>query len=381
MVYNQEDDIHHPSLTVAQTLRFALETKIPAKRPGGMSKTEFGDKALYLVLKMFNIEHTMHTLVGNAHIRGISGGERKRVSIAEMMLTGSTVHAWDNSTRGLDASSALDFAKSLRIMTNVYQLTTFVSLYQASENIFNQFDKVLVLSEGRQIYYGAAGDAVAYFESLGFVRNPRQTSPDFLTGCTDRFERQISLGDKDNASYDPHSLAESFNQSAHSSQLDYDIDCYKEQLAHDGKLQADFDSAHSDSKRKHARESSVYFIPYYLQIWVLMKRQFLLRLQDKFLLSISWITTVVFAIVLGTVWLQLPETSSGAFTRGGLLFISLLFNASQAFGELAAAMLGRAIVNKHRAFAFHRPSALWIAQIAVDTAFASCQILTFSIMG
>ena len=346
-----------------------------------MSKKDFGDKALHLVLKMFNIEHTIDTLVGNAHIRGISGGERKRVSIAEMMLTGSTVHAWDNSTRGLDASSALDFAKSLRIMTNVYQLTTFVSLYQASENIFNQFDKVLVLSEGRQIYYGATQDAVSYFESLGFVQNSRQTSPDFLTGCTDPFERQLSLGTKDNASYDPQSLAETFNQSAQSSRLAYDMNSYKEQLARDGKFQADFSLAHSDSKRKHTRETSVYFIPYYLQIWVLMKRQFLIRLQDKFLLIVSWITTVVFAIVLGTVWVQLPKDSSGAFIRGGLLFISLLFNASQAFGELAAAMLGRAIINKHRAFAFHRPSALWIAQIAVDTAFASCQILTFSIMG
>lgn len=72
--------------------------------------------------------------------------------------------------------------------------------------------------------------------------------------------------------------------------------------------------------------------------------------------------------------------SAGAFTRGGLLFISLLFNAFQAFGELASTMLGRPIVNKHRAYTFYRPSALWIAQIMVDMAFGAAQILMFSII-
>ena len=380
-MYNGENDIHHPSLTVKQTLEFALDAKIPGKRPGGMSKAKFKSKVLQLILKMFNIEHAANTLVGNAHIRGISGGERKRVSIAEMMLTGSTVHAWDNSTRGLDASSALEFAKSLRIMTNVYQLTTFVSIYQASENIYKHFDKVLVLSEGRQVYYGSTEEASAYFEGLGFHRNLRQTTPDFLTGCTDPFERQLSLDQKPEASYDARSLAERYSNSPISLQLDREMQEHKEDVDYKAQLQSEFDSAHRDSKRRHVRAASVYLIPYYMQIWLLMRRQFLIRLQDRFLLFTSWITTIIFAVILGTVWLKLPRTSPGAFTRGGLLFISLLFNASQAFGELAAAMLGRSIVNKHRAFAFHRPSALWIAQIAVDTAFASCQILIFSVIG
>jgi ABC-type multidrug transport system ATPase subunit/ABC-type multidrug transport system permease subunit len=111
-----------------------------------------------------------------------------------------------------------------------------------------------------------------------------------------------------------------------------------------------------------------------------MQRQYLIKWQDKFSLVVSWITSIVIAIVLGTVWLNLPKTSAGAFTRGGLLFISLLFNAFQAFSELASTMIGRPIVNKHRAYTFHRPSALWIAQILVDVAFSAVQILIFSIV-
>jgi ATP-binding cassette, subfamily G (WHITE), member 2, SNQ2 len=87
-VYNQEDDIHHPTLTVGQTLGFALDTKTPGKRPLGMTKADFKDRVTRLLLKMFNIEHTINTIVGNPFMRGVSGGERKRVSIAEMMITG-----------------------------------------------------------------------------------------------------------------------------------------------------------------------------------------------------------------------------------------------------------------------------------------------------
>lgn len=84
---------------------------------------------------MFGIAHIRDTVVGNAQMRGVSGGERKRVSIAEMMITRASILAWDNSTRGLDASTASDYAKSLRILTNLHRTTTFVSLYQASQNI------------------------------------------------------------------------------------------------------------------------------------------------------------------------------------------------------------------------------------------------------
>jgi ABC-type multidrug transport system ATPase subunit len=144
-VYCEEDENHHPTLTVGQTLDFALECKVPGKRPAGLSRKEFKEKVIDLFLKMFNIEHTKDTIVGNPFVRGVSGGERKRVSIAEMMVTGASVLSWDNSTRGLDASTAVDYARSLRILTDIYQTTTFVSLYQASENIYKVFDKGEIL--------------------------------------------------------------------------------------------------------------------------------------------------------------------------------------------------------------------------------------------
>lgn len=265
-------------------------------------------------------------------------------------------------------------------MTNIYKTTTFVSLYQASENIYKQFDKVLVIDDGHQVYFGPANQARGYFEGLGFKEKPRQTSPDFLTGCTDEFEREYAEGrSAADSPHNPQTLAEAFNKSSFATALSDEMAKYRQVLAEDRQRKEDFTTAVHDSKQKGASKS-VYSIPYYLQVWSLMQRQYLIKWQDKFSLVVSWITSITIAIVLGTVWLNLPQTSAGAFTRGGLLFISLLFNAFQAFAELASTMMGRPIVNKHKAYTFHRPSALWIAQIIVDTAFSAIQILVFSII-
>jgi ATP-binding cassette, subfamily G (WHITE), member 2, SNQ2 len=85
-----------------------------------------------------------------------------------MFCSGATLCSWDNSTRGLDASTALDYAKSLRLLTDIMQQTTFVSLYQAGEGIFNQFDKVLVLNESHVVYFGPRKEARQYMVGLGY---------------------------------------------------------------------------------------------------------------------------------------------------------------------------------------------------------------------
>ena len=124
------DDIHIPTLTVGQTLNFALSTKTPGPkgRLPGISRSEFNASVKDMILKMLNITHTENTLVGDSFVRGVSGGERKRVSIAEMMTTRARLQCWDNSSRGLDASTALDFGRSLRVMTDVLGQTTFATL-------------------------------------------------------------------------------------------------------------------------------------------------------------------------------------------------------------------------------------------------------------
>lgn len=85
VVYNQEDDVHSPNLTVAQTLLFALKLKTPGKLLPGKTKSSLQNEVMNMLVNMLGISHTKNTKVGSAEVRGVSGGERKRVSIAEMV--------------------------------------------------------------------------------------------------------------------------------------------------------------------------------------------------------------------------------------------------------------------------------------------------------
>ena len=90
-----------------------------------------------VVLAMFGLTHTLHTKVGNDFIWGVSGGERKRVSIAECILGGAPIQCWDNSTRGLDSANTLEFVKTLRLGAESSRCTSFVAIYQCSQNAYD----------------------------------------------------------------------------------------------------------------------------------------------------------------------------------------------------------------------------------------------------
>lgn len=170
IVMNTEEELFYPRLTVGQTMEFASRLKVPFHLPDGVkSVDEYTAETKQFLLESMGITHTADTKVGNEFVRGVSGGERKRVSIIECLATRGSVYSWDNSTRGLDASTALEWAKALRAMTDVLGLSTIVTLYQAGNGIYNLFDKVLVLDEGKQIYYGPADAAKPFMEDLGFV--------------------------------------------------------------------------------------------------------------------------------------------------------------------------------------------------------------------
>ena len=111
--------------------------------------------------KLFQTEHTLNTKVGNQYVLGVYGGEKKRASIAEAMVTKASIQAWGNSTRGLDANMALEYVKSLKPLTNVARTSTAVALYQAGESLYNLADKVLLIEKGRCLYYGPTKAAAA----------------------------------------------------------------------------------------------------------------------------------------------------------------------------------------------------------------------------
>ncbi|KAF9908837.1 hypothetical protein EC991_009356 [Linnemannia zychae] len=380
VLYNQEDDFHYPTLTVRQTLTTALKTKTPGKRlPEQTHKQQFVDEFLDVLTKMYGLTKQVETVVGNAFIRGVSGGERKRLSIAEQMATRSSVNMWDGSTRGLDASSALDYVKSLRVMTNLMSKATMVSIYQASENIYDLFDKTLLLYEGRCIYFGPANEARKYFIDLGFDCPTRQTTADFLTAVTDPHERKARAGFEGRIPQTPKQFEDAFKSSAFYTTVEKQRVEYQASVSEHNPV-AHFKEAAKQVKQKHVSVKNPYTISFVGQVKALTIRQVQLTRGDMTSVISRYASNVIKAIIVGSVFFKLKADATGTFTRGGVLFFALLFNSLISQAELPMAMQGRPILYKHKNFAMYRPSAFAIAQICVDIPLIIAQIVLFSVV-
>ena len=93
--YSPEDDVHFPTMTVEQTLRFAAKTRTPANRIEGLSRADASSIVTEIVLTVLGLRKARSTLIGSASIQGISGGEKKRVSIGEALVSRSLITSWD----------------------------------------------------------------------------------------------------------------------------------------------------------------------------------------------------------------------------------------------------------------------------------------------
>ncbi|KAI5288517.1 hypothetical protein KEM54_005147 [Ascosphaera aggregata] len=343
VIYNPEHDSHCAALSVRRVLSFAISTRTPSasSRLEGESRSQYRNTFLRAVSKLFWIEGVLDTKIGNNIIRGISGGEKRRVSIAETMVTRSSTQCWDNSTRGLDASTAMEYVASLRSMTDHSQCSTIVSLYQASENLFKQFDKVMVINAGRCAFFGKATDAKAYFEGLGFECPPRWTTPDFVTAVSDVNARRIKKGWEDRIPRSPEDFEQAYNQSSIREAATKDMEEFEQYLSEEsGSIRT------RDERAKKMRRN--YTLPIYHQALLLTKQQFFILIGNRVTLLCKWLIVFFLAWIVGSLFYDLPLTTDGLFTRGGVLFYIILFNCLMAMAELSASFEYRPIIQKHK---------------------------------
>jgi ATP-binding cassette subfamily G (WHITE) protein 2 (PDR) len=140
-IYMAENDVHFNQLTVGQTLHFAAQARAPRDFTfPGITRKKYAECMVDVTMATFGLRHTVNSKVGL-----ISGGERKRVSIAEATLSGSPLQCWDNSTRGLDSANALEFCRNLRLSADMAGATILVSLYQGSEHTYEVSERPINL--------------------------------------------------------------------------------------------------------------------------------------------------------------------------------------------------------------------------------------------
>ncbi|KAJ8774623.1 hypothetical protein K2173_017069 [Erythroxylum novogranatense] len=171
----RQDDVLYPHLTVLETLTYAALLRLPRE----LTREEKIQQA-ELVIAELGLTRCRNSVVGGHLFRGVSGGERKRVSIGQEMLVNPSLLLLDEPTSGLDSTTAQRIVSTLRGLARGGR-TVITTIHQPSSRLYRMFDKVVVLSDGYPIYSGQAGRVMEYFGSIGYVPGHNYVNPaDFL---------------------------------------------------------------------------------------------------------------------------------------------------------------------------------------------------------
>ncbi|KAK7341247.1 hypothetical protein VNO80_24173 [Phaseolus coccineus] len=177
VAYVTQEDTMLGTLTVRETIYYSANLRLP----GSMRKEEVNERIEGTIMEM-GLQECADRLIGNWHLRGISGGEKRRLSIALEILTRPTLLFLDEPTTGLDSASAYFVAQTLRNLAHDAK-TVISSIHQPSSEVFALFDHLFLLSGGQTVYFGPAQKATEFFAKAGFPCPSRRNPSDHFLRC------------------------------------------------------------------------------------------------------------------------------------------------------------------------------------------------------
>ncbi|OAY48497.1 ABC transporter G family member 15 isoform X2 [Manihot esculenta] len=165
------------TLTVRETLTYSAHLRLPSS----MTREEIEGIVQGTIMEM-GLQDCADRRIGNWHLRGISGGEKKRLSIALEILIRPYLLFLDEPTSGLDSASAFFVVQTLRNIARDGR-TVISSIHQPSSEVFALFDNLFLLSSGEVVYFGETKMAVEFFAEAGFPCPSRRNPSDHFLRC------------------------------------------------------------------------------------------------------------------------------------------------------------------------------------------------------
>lgn len=169
-----QDDVLLDTMTVREAIWMSATLRVRGLKPAERSKM------VDELLDILGLKHCQNTIVGSPLQKGISGGERKRCSIAMELITNPAVLFLDEPTSGLDTLTAYNVVTTLRELAHQHSRTVICTIHQPSSDIYHLFDDLLLLGHGRVIYKGPVSEAVSYFSKLDYCCPPYTNPADYF---------------------------------------------------------------------------------------------------------------------------------------------------------------------------------------------------------
>jgi len=327
VAFVSQHDTHAPRLTVGETFVFSGCSKDESIRLNRKGTCENGKVGL--TLKGLGLSHVKDTFVGNEQIRGVSGGQRRRVTLGEMLVFDTPLLCGDEISTGLDTASTVDILRILSYTNRLFRKISVVSLLQPSPEAVAMFDDVILLSEGHVIYAGSTRNAGEYFRNLGYRQPDSMDDADYLLAVASTDRKLLATGENHSAEMLATVYEESWQHANIKAEQEKD---WKDNWA-----------VVTGSKAIPKRFMQKYQNPFSIGVLLNLRRFFTLWTRDKIFIRASVIKNVAMGLSVGFVFLNTTLDSS----YFGVLFQGNLFIMLGAMTAAPEKVDARAVFYKH----------------------------------
>jgi len=352
--YVEQEDKIFAELTVEEQIAFHASLRLPNKMPKE-AKTE----RVMATIQELGLMKVKDSYVGGESVRGVSGGEKKRVNVGTELVTDPSLIFLDEPTSGLDSFNALNVMFTLKKLA-AHGRTVVSTIHQPRSNIFTMFDLLCLLSEGQVMYFGPACDAVTYFSALRFDCPPRFNPADYFIDL-------LSVDPRN-----PEAEAKSKKR----------ITYFAEEF-HDTKMEMEKGIQAQETVDFHIdKYASNWFHEYTQCFW----RSWRLITRERISNIARFGQTVFFSVLLGLIWLNQGRRdwsdpavqAEYSMSIGGIFFfISINQAFAGVFNVIFVYPLERNVVLKERASATYRVSSYLVSKTMSELPRTVLQVLFF----
>ncbi|EGC35111.1 hypothetical protein DICPUDRAFT_55375 [Dictyostelium purpureum] len=372
-IYVSQDDRHIALLTVKETLEFSANCNM-----GEMVDEESKKERVRLILEQLGLSHTSNTIIGNQFFRGISGGQKRRVTIANEFTKCPNMILMDEPTTGLDSATSYNVLNKVKSIANEARASVMVSLLQPSPELTNLFDDVLILGEGGTlVYFGPLDSLLGYFESVGLAPLPEQPLAEFIQEITIDPSKYAIGADR------IQSLSKS--QASHTDDGEYDlVKFYLESQIHQNVVQSiptlipqdikpfDF-SIQAVEKGKVEKSSLAYemkqLLGRHLKVMKIMRMQYATR----------FFQAVFMGCVVGSLFVDMSLSHADARNRLGLIYFSMVLHIWTTIGSVEEFYTLRGIFDDQKDGKYYRNFPYFITLVITKIPISLIESLLFSI--
>lgn len=383
-----QNDVFFTNLTLRQTLVYAAMLRLPDS-----VSHEHKMRQVDQVIDALDLKSCQNTIIGDYMRRGLSGGEKKRCSIACELLSNPAVMMLDEPTSSLDSCTALSLIKLLKEYAIKEQKTIIISIHQPSSQIFYLFDKLLLLSQGQMIYFGPIQQVLPYFQHFNYHMqhlgyNPADFIMEMIKSVDDKernklareahecffsFYKRNSIDTNMSLLGSSGTNSPNNGKSANGHQLQHQFVAPQDSVVGTGKHG---DGQHDDiSSSIHSSWSKIYIYDdhddaysfdnectdqccqeskwpssFLTQLYALTSRNFIDG-KARMLSKLNWVQTIGLAMIAGAIWFQIKRSEETLTDIKGWMYFSTmywmmfaLFNAITSFPSECQ------VINKERKF-------------------------------